>query len=153
MSTYASNTSVSAEKSRAEIESTLQRFGADQFMYGWEDSRAVIVFRAQGRQIKFVLELPDKNDQRFQMTPGGRKRRDPESMRKAWEQETRSGWRALFLVIKAKLVAVDEGIVTFEQEFLAHIVLPSGDTVGDWAVPQVQTAYETGKMPLALPGG
>lgn len=31
---YAENTSVSSEKSRAEIERTLQKYGADQFMYG-----------------------------------------------------------------------------------------------------------------------
>lgn len=153
MSTYASQTSVSAEKSKAEIERTLQRFGADQFMYGWEDTRAVIVFRAKGRTIRFVLELPDKEDPRFAMTPGGRRRRDTDAMLKAWEQETRSAWRALALVIKSKLVAVEEGIVTFEEEFLAHIVLPDGGTVGEWMVPQIERSYESGDMPLALPGG
>ena len=153
MSTYASQTTVSAEKSRAEIEVILRRFGADQFMYGWEDTRAVIQFRAQERLIRFVLDLPDQDDPRFTMTPAGRKRRTPDAMLKAYEQATRSAWRSLALVIKAKLVAVDDGIVTFEQEFLAHIVLPSGDTVGRWAIPQVATAYETGDMLPALPGG
>lgn len=153
MSTYASQTTVSAEKSRAEIESTLRRFGADQFMYGWEDTRAVIQFRAQERLIRFTLKLPDREDPRFTMTPAGRKRRAPDAMLKAYEQATRSAWRSLALVIKAKLVAVDDGIVTFEQEFLAHIVLPSGDTFGNWAIPQVATAYETGEMFPALPGG
>ncbi len=153
MSTYASNTSVSAEKSRAEIERTLQRFGADQFMYGWEQERAVVQFSAEGRSIRFVLVLPDKEDPKFSMTPGGRRRRDADAMLKAWEQETRSTWRALALVIKSKLVAVEEGIMTFEEEFLAHIVLPSGGTVGEWIVPQIERSYETGDMPLALPGG
>jgi hypothetical protein len=36
VSKFAENTSVSAERSRAEIEKTLRRYGADQFMYGWE---------------------------------------------------------------------------------------------------------------------
>ena len=31
---YAQQTQVSTDKSRAEIERTLQRYGADQFMYG-----------------------------------------------------------------------------------------------------------------------
>ncbi len=153
MASYASQTTVSADKSRTEIESTLRRFGADQFMYGWEDARAVIQFRAHDRLIRFVLELPDRDDPRFILTPAGRKRRAPDAMLKAYEQATRSAWRSLALVIKAKLVAVDDGIVTFEQEFLAHIVLPSGDTVGRWAIPQVATAYETGEMLPALPGG
>jgi len=152
MSGYASTTSVSAEKSRNEIESTLRRFGADRFMYGWEDARAVIQFSASDRLIRFVLELPDRDDPRFTMTPAGRKRRAPDAMLKAYEQATRSAWRSLALVIKAKLVAVDDGIVTFEQEFLAHIVLPSGETVGEYAIPQVALAYKTGDAIPRLPG-
>ncbi len=153
MSEYASQTSVSAERSRSEIERVLQRFGADQFMYGWDESQALVQFRASGKVVKFVLLLPDKNEDRFALTPSGRRRRDPAAMLKAWEQETRSAWRALALVIKAKLIAVEEGIVSFEQEFLAHIVLPDGNTVGEWAIPQLEKAYEVGEMPLALPGG
>lgn len=71
---YAQNTSVSAEKSRAEIERTLQRYGADQFMYGWDRSHAVVGFRMAGRQIKFLLPMPDRNDERFRLTPTGKER-------------------------------------------------------------------------------
>lgn len=41
---YAQNTEVSVEKSRAEIERTLQRYGATKFMYGSDTNRAVIAF-------------------------------------------------------------------------------------------------------------
>jgi hypothetical protein len=34
-------------------------------------------------------------------------------------------WRALLLMIKAKVEAVESGVVTFEDEWLAHFVLPS----------------------------
>jgi hypothetical protein len=37
--------------------------------------------------------------------------------------------------------------------FLAHIVLPDGSTVGDWAAPQLALAYERSEMPALLPGG
>lgn len=63
----------------------------------------------------------------------------------------RQRWRALALVIKAKLEAVEAGITEFEEEFLAHIVLPNGGTVGQFMLPQVATAYETGQMPPLLP--
>jgi hypothetical protein len=44
-------------------------------------------------------------------------------------------------------------ITTVEEEFLAHIVLPNGKgTVGDWLMPQIDKAYESGKMPPLLPG-
>jgi hypothetical protein len=56
----------------------------------------------------------------------------------------------LLLVIKAKLESVENNIATFEEEFLAHIVLPNDKTVADYVVPQVAAMYQTGRM-LALP--
>lgn len=41
------------------------------------------------------------------------------------------------MVIKAKVVAVEDNISTIEAEFMTHIVLPNGQTVGEWAGPQL----------------
>lgn len=153
MTRYAENTSVSSDRSRAEIEQTLARYGADQFMYGWDQSNAVIMFQAHGRRVKFVLPLPDKTSREFTHTPGRNLARSPQQALEAWEQACRQRWRALALVIKAKLEAVEAGITEFEDEFLAHVVLPNGSTVGDWAKPQLAIAYEAGSMPALLPGG
>jgi hypothetical protein len=150
MSRYAEQTTVPVERSRGEIESTLARYGADQFLYGWDAEKAIIRFRAHGRHIAFVLELPDRTDAKFRRTPGGRRQRTAEQMYTAWEQECRRAWRALALVIKAKLEAVATGITDFESEFLAHIVLPNGQTVGDWLQPQIAEAYTSNQMPAGL---
>lgn len=153
MTRYAENTTVSANKSRDEIEKILQRYGADQFMYGWEDSLAVVQFRASERVIRFLLPMPDKNDREYTHTPTrGTKRTDAQAYQ-AWEQATRQRWRALALVIKAKLEAVEAGITEFQSEFLAHIVLPDGTTVGQWVTPQIDVVYNTGDMPKALSMG
>lgn len=150
---YAENTSVPVEKSRAEIERILQRYGADAFMYGWNDSGAAIQFRANERHVRFVLPLPDRDDPEF--TRHSRGRRTTDAALKAWEQACRQRWRALALVVKAKLEAVETGITEFEDEFMAHIVLPGGETVGEWLRPQIAAAYERNEMPtelrLALP--
>ncbi len=69
-----------------------------------------------------------------------------------WEQACRQRWRALALVVRGKLEAVEAGITTVEDEFLAHLVLPSGETFGEWAGPQLEAAYERGQMPALLPG-
>lgn len=151
MSRYAANTEVSTEKSRGEIERTLSRYGASAFMYGWDADQAVIQFKADDRLVRFLLPLPDRNDPAFTRTPAGRYTRSPEDAEKAWEQACRVQWRALALVIKAKLEAVEAGITEFEDEFLAQIVLPSGETAGSWMRPQITEAYETGRMPSALP--
>lgn len=149
MATYAKSTTVSSEKSRGEIEATLQRYGATSFMYGWDQSAAIVAFDYQGKRIRFMLPLPDRSDREF--THHSRGKRTQSAALAAWEQATRQRWRALLLVIKAKLEAVEAGISTFEQEFLAHIVLPTGETVGQWMIPQVERAYLTGNMPKLLP--
>lgn len=151
MSRYAENTSVPVEKSKAEIESILTRYRAEQFMSGWDQHRAFIAFRMCGRQIKFIIPLPDKNSKEFTHTPGRGTRRDPVKQYQEWEQACRQRWRALALVIKAKLEAVEVGIECFEDAFLAHIILPNGQTVGEHFRPQIAVAYETGKMPKLIP--
>lgn len=149
MSRYAENTSVPADKSRQEIERTLQRYGASAFMYGWESTNAIVAFQMKDRRIRFILPLPDPKERRF--THHSRGMRTPAAAHEAWEQATRQRWRALALVIKAKLEAVEAGISEFEDEFLANIVLPGGQSVGQWMRPQVEVAYQTGRMPPMLP--
>lgn len=150
MTRYAAETSVSTETSRAEIERTLRRYKADAFGYMSEANRAVIAFRLNGRHIKFVLPMPDPKAKEFTLTPTTGKLRSADAAERAWEQACRQRWRALALVIKAKLEAVAAGITTVEDEFLAHTVLPDGSTVGEWARPQLALAYEKGAMPKSL---
>jgi hypothetical protein len=150
MARYAANTEVSSSKSRDEIERTLVRYGAGGFIYGWQDDKALIAFTMEGRQIRFLLPLPRADDPAFCKTEGGQWRTETEA-KKRFDQATRQRWRALLLIIKAKLEAIESGIVTFEDEFLAHTVLPTGETAGDWMKPQIADAYLTGKMPALLP--
>jgi hypothetical protein len=150
VATYAPKTTVSSEKSRNEIERTLQRYGASKFMYGTEDGRAIIVFEMKDRRIRFDLPMPDRESRQFTRTPTGLQR-TPSAASQAWEQACRQRWRALALGIKAKLELIESGITVFEEEFLAHIVLPNSMTVGQWMLPQVAEVYERGDMPAMLP--
>lgn len=148
---YAENTDVAPERSRAEIERVLTRYGASTFGYMVNDKGASVVFDARGRRVRFDLPLPDRNDKRFRLTPTGKARR-PEAQHPAYEQEVRRRWRALALAVKAKLEAVATGIASFEEEFLAHILLPDGSSVGAWMLPQLRRAYETKAMPPLMLG-
>lgn len=134
-----------------EIERDLQRYGATGFMYGWNEVGAVIAFQATGRHVKFVLPLPDRKSNEFRYTPGRHLVRSPKQQQDAYEQAVRQKWRALALVIKAKLEAVSSGITCFEDEFMAHIVMPDGKTVSEHVKPGIVTAYASGKMPALLP--
>lgn len=150
MTRYAESTSVSAEKSRAEIEASLRRYGADQFAYMTSRTEARVGFVAQGRQVQFRLEMPDQTDREFRLTPTGRTRSSTQA-EQAWEQATRQRWRALALVIKAKLEAVEAGITEFDDEFLAHMMLPNGSTIGQALKPQLDDVYSTGRMLELMP--
>lgn len=152
MTRYAESTTVGSDRSRAEIERTLTRYGASSFMYGWDADQALIGFVKDGRQIKFILPMPNRQDREFTHTPARNTRRSDAQIEQAFEQAVRQRWRALALVIKAKLEAVEAGIVTFDEEFLAHFVLPGGRTVGDLIVPQIEHAYATGTIPELMPG-
>lgn len=149
MGRFAENTSVSSDKSKAEIDRILSRYGATGFMYGWSGTNAVIAFEMKGRRVKFVLPLPDRKSSEIAKSPSGRVRTLTQ-IEVAFEQAVRQRWRALALVIKAKLEAVETGITEFEEEFLAHIVLPNGSTVGHFMIPQIEKAYKAGKMPPLL---
>lgn len=149
MSRYAADTSVSVSNSKAEIERIIERYGATGFMSGWTADQAMIAFAMHDRQIRFVLTMPARDDPEF--THHSKGARTAEAAFKAWEQACRQRWRALALVIKAKLEAVSAGISVFDDEFMANIVLPNGRTVSEEVRPRITTAYETGSMPPLLP--
>lgn len=152
MSRYAEKTAVSVARSKAEIERVLMRYGATGFTYGCEDDRAVIGFRANAKFVRFNLDLPVRGEFLFSKHDPPRKR-DARQVESAHEQACRSAWRALNLVIKAKLEAVESGITTFEEEFLAHLLLPNGQTAGEQLIPQIEMAWQDGgvTMPKLLP--
>jgi hypothetical protein len=143
---YAANTTVSSESSRNEIERTLRRYGADDFAYATNKQQAMIGFVADGRTVRFILPMPDPKAREFILTPSRGNLRSSADAEKAWEQAVRQKWRALALMVKAKLEAVESGIVTFEQEFLPHIVMPGGQTVYENVQANIEDAYQSGKV-------
>jgi hypothetical protein len=146
---YARQTTVSAVKSKAEIEQILHRYGATEFVYGSRCGEAVIMFAVGTRRIRFNLPLPSVSDPDIAKDRHGYTRADSVRERLA-EQAGRSAWRSLALVIKAKLEACDSGITTLDREFLGYMVLPNGDTLADWAGGKLD---EFGThMPPLLPG-
>lgn len=148
---YAVKTKVSVEKSRAEIEKMLSKHGCEEFAYQRIPSAAEIGFKLAGRLIRYRLDLPDIED--FARTPRTKQVRTPSGKYAAWEQACRQRWRALALIIKAKLEAVASGITTMEIEFLAQTMIPGGKLLHEVALPQLEDAYKTGRMPALLGKG
>lgn len=140
---YARQTKVPINQTRGEIERLLEKYGASQFVVGSSKETAMIAFEMQGWRIRFLLPLP--------VAKSAQKEREV-------AQEVRRRWRALGLVIKAKLEAVESKIVEFEREFMPFIVTNNGpnSTVGDQILGQqggLARLVSTGKLtPLLGPG-
>lgn len=140
MALYAEKTNVPVSQSRMEIERLLERHKAKSYgtAVDYDTLRARVQFKLHDRIVRFVITLPDRK----QFGAGVR-----------FERAERQRWRALLLVIKAKLESVENKIETFEQSFLGQIVMPNDQTVADIVLPQVAASYKSGRMPLALTGG
>ncbi len=147
MPTYAQNTQVSTDRSLSEIKSTLMRYGADQFAVMESRDSASVAFTYSARHVRFDLAMPRRDDEAFTRTPTG-KARVASAAESEWEKACRQRWRALALVVKAKLEAVEAGISTFDQEFFAHLVLPGGKSVFEQVAPAVAKAIEGDPAPL-----
>jgi hypothetical protein len=153
MAKFATKTNVDAMKSQMEIQRILARYGCDNYAYMTQGDHALIGFRAHQRQIKMVIKLPTLEES--SRNKAGAKMAAKQA-HGAWEQQVRQRWRALALVVKAKLEAVESGVATFEEEFLPYILLPGGKTVAQEVVPKIAEAYAKGKgmdTPLLLTAG
>lgn len=149
MSPYAKDTGVPVASSKAAIEHMLSQRGCSSFQSGWdqETQSAHVVFMMGATRIGLVLPFPKADTFRFNAQ--GRER-SKEHAENAWRQEERRRWRALLLVIKAKLEAIESGISTLEREFLADVVLPDGRSLGEVLVPQI-AALQGGHLQLPSP--
>ncbi len=148
---YATKTQVSEDRSRTEIERILMRYGADEFGYMNRRSEALIVFVYKSIKVQMTVPLPARDDPKFTTTPTGRPVRSETQRFNAWNMEVRRRWRSLCLVIKALLVGVDDGVLSFEQAFMPYMVLgDDGLTLYQKALPKLTRAIESGKMPNTL---
>lgn len=151
---YASGSSVSIGRSKEQIESELRRMGASRraFFDDDEHGRAVVVFEMADVRYRVMLPLANPKGDRFWRTPARGYLRTKEQALAAWEQEVRERWRALAEYVKSLRIAQEAGIIQVREALLAHVVLPDGQTVGEYVLSQLPEALSAGRMPPLLPG-
>lgn len=160
--TFAKDTDVPVNRTRVELDDLLRKHGAMQRIVGEDDElgTAFALFSIAGRQVRLDVPVP-----LLELILAGeiepfpahfRKRTEiqqQEWARKVYDQKRRTRWRALLLLTKAKLEAVELGLSTFEKEFLANVMLPDGRTVYQTIADDVARSYIDGKMPNLLGTG
>jgi len=102
-------TSVSPGQSRENIEKLLRRVGVE--AWRWTTGPDV-------EGIEFALPRPGKAAAGYRLV-----------IRFENQAERGRMLRVLYWYLKSKIEAIEEGLVSMEQEFLSHMLMPGGDTV------------------------
>jgi hypothetical protein len=116
---FAARTTTPVQSTIAELGRVMVRYGCEDFGYAERPDAAMVEFTWKRRQLRMVMPL-ERGD----------------------AQSRRQRWRALLLVCKAKLEAVESGVATVESEFLASLILPSGQTIGELMVPRIDRVLD-----------
>lgn len=135
-----SDTSVSIEKSKLEINELLRKFGVSGIQWTWIENTEVLRFIHEyeldgvTHNLAYELQIPEMGKNR------GR------GYDKRLERNDRQAYRIVWHVLKNRFVAIECGLKTFENEFLSDIIyrLPNGQTrkVEDIILNQLAKAKE-----------
>ena len=126
---YAETTRVPFERTVQDILTMLRKAGAEQVGQMEEAQRLTIMFAMNERQVRFRVGWDN--------TPTSKRQRG----------------RALLLVIKAKLESIASDVETFEEAFLANVVMADGKTVHERVAGDLALEYRSGKPTMYLIAG
>lgn len=154
--TYAHGTTVPVSRSRAELDELLKKHSASQRVFADDDEKGleIVVFALAGRQYRLEVPLPKREaflifTKQINGAPR-RYQRTPEDVAKVHEQACRERWRAIVLLVKAKLETIAIGLSTVEQEFFANLQTYEGKSLYEVLRHRISANYETG-APLLGP--
>jgi hypothetical protein len=145
---YAERTEISVDKSVGEITALLRKSGAERIANAAMPERLAIQCFVKDRMLRFTVRLPLL--EQMPRYDGSNRYLTEKQRAMKRDQAHRQRARALLLVIKAKLESVESGVETFDEAFLANVVMPDGLTVAELALPTIEKAYIEGKQPQLL---
>lgn len=153
-------TTVPVERSQGEIRKLLADHGATRFAFGEEtDSAGVrwaaVSFAHGGYAVRMRVPHKPIDDQALRGKARRAHTRTYEDFeRVAIEQEAKRIWRVMSWNLKARLVAVEEGVETFAEAFLAHLLdEQTGMTIYEQLAEEGRVELSRPLRPLLGPGG
>ena len=156
MKAYAESTTIPLEKTLGELKKLVKARGAVNIMTVDTEQIIGIAFTQDG--LTYRMSIPAAKPEEFATINRGAigfKPRTPAQIEKKVESENARKARALLALIKAKFLAIDEGVTDMAEAFLADVVTPSRATVGETYLPEIRRAALEGRGPgpLALNWG
>jgi hypothetical protein len=125
------STSVPVERSQGEIRKLLTGHGVERLGFGEERDEtgqrwAAVSFSYSARSVRMRVPLKIVDEKTVLVKAQRARSKTRNEIRNVlYEQEERRIWRVLAWNLKARLVAVQEDVETFEEAFLAHLVNPA----------------------------
>lgn len=119
---YANFSRLDINQSQNEIARHLRRFGISTFKFSEEEGEFAVVFYSLTKVYHITIPVPLPDNEAFWYTEKTNRLRDHEVAEKLYQHERNRRWRALTFLVKAKCVAIDDGITKFEAEFSPFLV-------------------------------
>lgn len=136
MAKYAKNTKVTASRSKVQVQELLVNYGIDEFFFGTSPRGEGVGFKYDGKVYKHNVPMPNRNDFRNETQHN---------------QAIRQRWRIFYMSLKMKLEEVQDGGISFEDQFLSMMTLPDGSTVADFMkLPENVEKLNEAEMPKLL---
>lgn len=131
-----SGTTIKPEKTQMDISAELSRYGITSVQQTQTDNFFSVAFQVtvdeSEKPITIRIDVPYIQAEDYEDRIG-------------WKNK-RVKYRALFYYIKSLLIAWDDGLKTFAEIFMPHIVLPGGKTVSQDLLPKYAMAIESGQI-------
>lgn len=144
---YAEGTTVGIDATLTSIRKLLLGAEATHYAFIEGPDYGGVQFALRGLHYKFLVKRPTWTDlyDRY---------RDPRRVdqSRAVEDEWRRRWRARLLWLRAMLEFAEVEPEMFAEAMLGSLVLPDGQRLAEWSIPQVEAAYSGGKMPPLMLG-
>ena len=148
MMTLPYSTATSGDKALGEIKKILQRFGCGKFgvMTDWDTGILIVQFEWNGARISFPANFNGYASAYLKEKPYNSRMHCTRTQYEAKALEI--GSMAVYSIlrdwIKAQVTAVETGLVSFEEVFMAHVLLPNGQRL-------IEHAKANNLMPLPSP--
>jgi hypothetical protein len=117
MTPYAHRTDVPVERSRAELDALLSRYGATSRIIGDDRRTAIVAFSLGDHLCRVSVPIPSHAD--TGPIPRHWEYMNDRDQRAVLARNERARWRSLVLLVKAKLEAIRLGVTTAAREFPA----------------------------------
>lgn len=121
------DTNVTVERSQGELRKMLLRYGADQFAFFESGEYAEVAFRHGLLGVRMRVPISPPSEAEVRARAKSRRVGQDKAVAGRFEQEHKRVWRVLYWLLKTRMEAIEAGVETFEQAFLAHLLDPASD--------------------------